>query len=136
MAGFNLTGCRAVITGASSGLGVEFARQLAPQASALLLIARRLPELEHTRDQVLALHPKLQVQVLVADIGTDAGREAVWQATAGFSPDFLINNAGVGDYGRFDDAPADRLRAQLEVNITGLVMLTHALLPLLKRPVH
>ena len=134
MTGFHLQGCQAIITGASSGLGVEFARQLAPKATRLWLVARRLPELEQTKTLVLSLNPALQVDLVVADLGTDAGLQSILAAVEGATPNLLINNAGLGDYGRFDDAPTDRVKAQLDVNITGLVLLTHAMLPELARP--
>ena len=134
MTGFPLQGCQAIITGASSGLGVEFARQLALKATRLWLVARRLPELEQTKTLVLSLNPTLQVDLVVADLGTNAGLQAILAAVEGATPNLLINNAGLGDYGRFDDAPMDRVKAQLDVNITGLVLLTHAMLPKLARP--
>jgi len=134
MTGLNLQGCQAIITGASSGLGVEFARQLAPKAARLWLVARRLPELEQTKAMVLGINPALQVDLVAADLGTEAGLQAVLTAVEGAAPNLLINNAGLGDYGRFDDAPRDRVKAQLDVNMTGLVMLTHAMIPRLAKP--
>lgn len=131
---FPLDGCRAVITGASSGLGAEFARQLAPRAAALLLVARRGAELESVRRGLPA--GTADVRILTADLATDAGRDALiatLDATA-FRPNLLVNNAGLGDYGRFDTAPAARSRAVLELNVTALTLLTHALLPRLTRP--
>ncbi len=132
--GFPLDGCRAVITGASSGLGAEFARQLATRAAALLLVARREAELEAVRR---SLPPgSAEVRRLVADLATDAGRDALLGAldATAFRPNLLVNNAGLGDYGRFDAAPAARARAVLELNVTALTLLTHALLPRLTRP--
>ncbi|MEN9813534.1 MAG: Sulfoacetaldehyde reductase, partial [Verrucomicrobiota bacterium] len=113
---FPLEGCRAVITGASSGLGAEFARQLAPRAAALFLVARREPELEAVRRSLPT--GGAEVRILVADLATDAGREAITAAldATGFRPNLLVNNAGLGDYGRFDEAPAARSRAVLELN--------------------
>lgn len=131
---FPLDGCRAVITGASSGLGAEFARQLAPRAAALLLVARRGAELDAVRRGLPA--GTADVRILTADLATDAGRDALiatLDATA-FRPNLLVNNAGLGDYGRFDTAPAARSRAVLELNVTALTLLTHALLPRLTRP--
>lgn len=131
---FPLDGCRAVITGASSGLGAEFARQLAPRAAALLLVARREAELESVRRGLPT--GTADVRLLTADLATDAGRDALiatLDATA-FRPNLLVNNAGLGDYGRFDTAPAARSRAVLELNVTALTLLTHALLPRLTRP--
>ncbi len=132
----NLQSCAAVITGASSGLGTEFARQLAPRAARLMLVARRLELLEHERAALLAKHPALSVEVCAADLATEAGCAAVVERVreTAFEPNLLINNAGLGDYGRFAEASPERLRAQMEVNMGSLVRLTHGLLPLLRRP--
>ncbi len=133
---FALTDCTAIITGASSGLGVEFARQLAPQAHALILVARRQSELEKARDELLTLNARLQVHLVVADIASETDRRTLIQSIRSLpvKPNLLINNAGMGDYGAFESADPARITALLNVNINGLVLLTHALLPLLQRP--
>lgn len=129
--GFHLEKCRAVITGASSGLGAEFARQLAPQADTLVLVARRAEALEAVKGGLSIFQAK--ILCCVADLATDAGRNEVMMflATHGVTPNLLINNAGMGDYGSFASSTADKTRTQLELNITALTMLTHAMLPLL-----
>ena len=131
-----LDGCAALITGASSGLGSEFARQLAPRAERLLLVARREAALLAVAEECRQMNPRLVVEVLVADLGNEAGRAGVveWVAGRSVAPDVLINNAGLGDYGAFADAEPARLREQVEVNIGAVVYLTRALLPLLRRP--
>lgn len=136
MPAFTLSRCSAIITGASSGLGAEFARQLAPHATTLCLVARREAELERTRSQVQALNPNLKVHLVVADVADEASRQSIltYADQHALLPNLLINNAGVGDYGSFATASADRLAAQIHVNITGLVMLTHLLLPRLQKP--
>lgn len=133
---FDTQHCCALITGASSGLGAEFARQLAPQATALFLTGRRLNALEAVRSECLTLNPQLQIHLCTGDIATDEGRGAVLEAVkaAGFQPNLLINNAGMGDYGTVATAEAAKLRAQMDLNMTALVLLTHACLPLLQRP--
>ncbi|MCP5556478.1 MAG: SDR family NAD(P)-dependent oxidoreductase [Verrucomicrobiaceae bacterium] len=131
---FSLTLCSAVITGASSGLGAEFARQLAPRACCLVLAARREEALAVTRDAVLAINPAVRVVSVPCDLATPAGREAlITQLEAqDVHPNLLINNAGMGDYGTFESATQDRLSAQIALNISALVQLTHALVPRLK----
>jgi short-subunit dehydrogenase len=131
-----LDSCAAVITGASSGLGVEFARQLAGRADRLLLVARRLEPMQALKAELMAKHTNLRVEICPADLGQVEGRAAVvaWVKAQGFSPDVLINNAGLGDYGPFADADAARLTEQMEVNMSALVHLCHGLLPLLRRP--
>ncbi len=133
---FHLEQCTAVVTGASSGLGAEFARQLAPRATALVLVARRTGALEAVKSEVLALRPGLTVHCLVHDLSADAGRAAfLAQLEAlGLHPNLLINNAGMGDYGTFASGDEGRARAQIDLNITALVSLTHALIPKLQAP--
>ena len=129
--GFRLDHCTAIITGASSGLGAEFARQLAPTAKTLLLAARREEALQEVKASLLALNPALTVHVCACDIASEAGRARLMECVDIFDlkPNLLINNAGMGDYGSFASAPADRLRGQIELNISAVVLLTHALLP-------
>ena len=132
--GFPLDQCSAIITGASSGLGAEFARQLAPQARALLLVARNVEQLKQRQAELLALRPGLAVQLCAADVTTESGRAAVLDAARQMQPNLLINNAGMGDYGGFAEADVVKVRAQVELNITALLLLTHAILPMLKTP--
>ena len=61
-------GCTALVTGASSGLGAEFARQLAPLASRLVLVARRKDRLEELASDLRRFHPHLDVRVFTADL--------------------------------------------------------------------
>jgi uncharacterized protein len=123
---FSLTGCTALITGASSGLGAEFARQLAGKASCLLLAARSEDALQELATKLTLARPELQVIVCPCDLSTDAGRTSLWQqvSASGASPLLLINNAGLGDYGAFMEAEESRIRQQIEVNITALTLLT------------
>lgn len=136
MSTFDLNDCRAVVTGASSGLGAEFARQLAGRAQALLLVARRAEALAEVRAACLALNPRLQVELCAADLAEAAGRERLVERVAvlDFSPNVLVNNAGMGDYGPVASADPAKLRGLLELNLMAPVLLTHALLPLLRRP--
>lgn len=133
---FDTHHCTAVITGASSGLGAEFARQLAPAAQALFLTGRRLEALEAVKAECLALNPRLTVHLSTADIATDEGRGSLLESvrSSGIRPNLLINNAGMGDYGTVVTAEAAKLRAQMDLNMTAPVLLTHAFLPLLQRP--
>ncbi len=130
---FRFDHCAAVITGASSGLGAEFARQLAPRADRLLLAARREPALQEVRAQLQAQHPALQVELCACDVSTDPGRARLAEhvQALNFRPNLLINNAGIGDYGSFASASEDKLRGQIDLNVTALVLLSHALLPTL-----
>lgn len=131
---FTTQDCTAIITGASSGLGAEFARQLAPSAACLVLVARRLEALEEVKAELLTLKPALDVHLVTADLGCESGRAALmqWLEQVPVKPNLLINNAGLGDYGALENAAAEKLRMQIEVNVSAVVLLTHALLPMLR----
>jgi len=119
----------ALITGASSGLGEEFAIQLAPRVKHLILVARRETLLESVATRILAKHPELTVSVIAADLAKSDQRERLIQTLAlrGWAPDLLVNNAGLGDYGEFASAEWPKLEAMLRVNVEALTHLTHAL---------
>ena len=126
-------GCTALITGASSGFGREFARQLAPSAGTLILVARRADRLEELKAEVA--RPGLTVHCHAVDLADEAQTEKFLStlAESGERVSLLINNAGCGDHGLFEDSEWRRVQAMLDVNITALTRLTHALLPDLVR---
>ena len=109
-------GCTALITGASSGFGAEFARQLAPFARCLVLSARTRPALEALAAELV--RPGLDVRIVLADLGDSSQVDALIAAAAGV--DFLINNAGLGDHGLFEKSEWSRVQAMLDVNVTAL----------------
>jgi len=125
----SLHGCAALITGASSGLGAEMARQLALRARALVLVARRLERLESLKNELS--RSGLEIQCHAVDL-TDSGKTEEFLtalAASGTKIDFLINNAGMGDHGLFEESDWKRVQAMLDLNIKTLTRLTHALLP-------
>ncbi|MDQ3314049.1 MAG: SDR family oxidoreductase [Verrucomicrobiota bacterium] len=142
-----LDGCTALITGASAGIGREFARQLAPRASALVLVARRQERLEELRDELEArsLRPaskgagqddggattKAHITLYRADLSRpeEIGGLAQWLTTEKVALDLLINNAGVGDRGDFANAELQRVQDMLRVNVVALTELTRGCLP-------
>jgi short-subunit dehydrogenase len=126
----NLDHCSAVITGASAGIGREFARQLAGRAQRIALVARRRDRLEELRLELLRRNPGLQVEIQVADLSIlehvmELGRDVLKDKPV----DFLINNAGLGDYGPVATAQPRRLNEMIQVNVLALTALTRALLP-------
>jgi short-subunit dehydrogenase len=131
MSGFDLNGCCALITGASAGIGREFACQLAGRAGALLLVARRLDRLEELRDELTKKDPNLNVHCRAVDLSQPSQIQEflAWLAREGIAIDFLINNAGLGDRGPFATGEPQRLHEMLAVNVAALTMLTRALLP-------
>jgi uncharacterized protein len=122
-------GCTALITGASSGIGLEFVRQLAPHASTLILVARRLDRLEALKGELD--RPGLTVHCHAADLADEVQIEALIAALAasGEHVSLLVNNAGLGDHGFFERSDWARVSAMIDVNIKSLTRLTHALLP-------
>jgi short-subunit dehydrogenase len=123
------TGKKALVTGASSGLGEEFALQLADLGvKHLVLTARRADRLEELRKLLVASESSPRVETITADL---AEASAVTKLIAeldqrGFSPDILINNAGLGDLGTFETSDPAKMEA---VNITALTRLTRWALP-------
>ena len=120
-----------LVTGASAGIGREFAVQLAGRAGTLVLLARRAGLLEELRASLLAGHPKLTVVCLPADLSDESDVERV-VAEVGEQAgpvDVLINNAGIGDQALFDLADWGRTRAVLNTNVLALARLTAALVP-------
>ena len=127
-------GCTALITGASSGLGVEFARQLAPQANSLVLTARRQDRLDVLKAELMRANPSLNVFCYGLDLCDSEALERFirWLFDQGIRINFLVNNAGLGDHELFQSAEWPRVKSILDVNITALTRLTHALLPTLR----
>ena len=131
---FTNKGCTALITGATAGLGAEFARQLAPIASRLILVGRREERLNELVSSLRRSSSLLQVDPFKADLALPSERErlAFWVVREEIPLNLLVNNAGLGDLGPFDSAEWERLSPMLEVNVTALTHLTHLLLPMLK----
>jgi short-subunit dehydrogenase len=126
-----LNGCCAVITGASAGIGREFARSLAKRARSLILVARRENRLLDLRAELIRAYPKLMVHIRVVDLAESAQLEAFlhWLEHENITVDVLINNAGLGDLGPFSTSDPKRISRIIEVNIAALTLLTRRLLP-------
>jgi short-subunit dehydrogenase len=118
-----------LVTGASSGLGAEFARACARRGDELVLVARR-------RDRLEALAAELggMAHVVAADLAVPEAPEALLGEVAarGLTVATLINNAGFGLAGAFADQALDRQREMIDLNMRGLVGLTHLVLPAMK----
>ncbi len=123
-----LKGQTALVTGASSGLGVAFARQLAARGADVVLVARRVERLER-----LATELRQTYGVRAVAWGGDlAAIDAVdgllrWLDAQGLAVDVLINNAGAGVHEPLVDSAWGALQTQIQLNVTALVKLTHAL---------
>jgi short-subunit dehydrogenase len=131
MSKFQLEGSSALITGASAGIGREFARQLTGRAGSLVLVARRRERLEELRDELTRRDPNLIVHIQETDLSDDRAVVELchWLELEKISIDFLINNAGLGDYGTFATSETDRISEMLFVNVVALTSLTRRLLP-------
>ena len=113
-------GKRALVTGASSGIGAAIARELAALGVDLVLTARRRDALE----TVAATCKGVKVEIVAADLGKPDAARALWaDATAGGPIDILINNAGFGYFRRFDEVDWARDAELVQLNMTSLVAL-------------
>jgi len=120
----------ALVTGASSGLGAEFARQLAREKMDLVLVARRAELLERIKGEIERTNGVV-CHVLTRDLGRPEAPEELFQETErrGIAVDWLVNNAGFGTNGRFAELPLDREREEILLNVYCLVALSRLYLP-------
>jgi len=127
-------GCTALITGASSGLGAEFARQLATLADKPFFVARRVYHLDALKADLEARHLPVKIFVYVMDLTREnQTRDFVeWLEREKISVNFLVNNAGMGDRGPFATGDWAKIHTMLELNVLALTRLTHHLLPMLR----
>jgi len=126
-----LDGCNALITGASAGIGSEFARQLADRARSLVLIARRERRLNELRDELSQQYPNIVISVRKTDLADLAQLNELmaWLDRERIDVDLLINNAGLGDSGYFATSDPIRNQQMTLVNILALTTITRRLLP-------
>ena len=133
MAKREIQGSRAIVTGASSGIGCAIARELARQGADVVITARREDRLREVCDQISAEGGR--AACVVGDItDPDTRQRTIDAATSHFGGlDILVNNAGVGALGLFEHTGAERVRRIMEVNFFALVEMTRLALPLLMR---
>lgn len=119
----NLSGKTALVTGASSGLGVDFARQLAAMGLNLILVARREEKLTEVKAEIEEKFP-VQVKLIPLDLTATQAVETLKQQIddAGLQVDVLINNAGFGIHGQFVEIPWEKEKNMLELD---MIVLTH-----------
>jgi uncharacterized protein len=123
----------ALITGASSGIGAAFARELATRKTNLVLVARSQDKLQQLAEQ-LQEQFQINTQVIVQDLSKPGAAQAIYDAIASaMTIDLLINNAGFGDYGKFLDRELSKQIEMIQLNITALVELTYLFLPAMKQ---
>jgi short-subunit dehydrogenase len=121
-----LSGYRALVTGASSGIGADIARSLARRGVGLVLVARRDDRLRTLAAELTAAHG-VAAEVITADLAAPGAAADVWRrASAGGAPDLLINNAGFGVFQKFGTIAIERELEMLRLNISVVVELAHA----------
>ncbi|HEX9998732.1 MAG TPA: SDR family oxidoreductase [Abditibacterium sp.] len=116
----------ALITGASSGIGMEIAKELARRKYDLVLTARREDKL---REIEKLLSPHVKITVLPFDLAQDDAPQQLFDALQGHPIDILVNNAGFADFGAFAESDWKKMSALLHVNILALTQLTRLFLP-------
>jgi short-subunit dehydrogenase len=114
----------AVVTGASSGIGAEFARQLAGRGLSVALAARRRERLEQLAEALRARHG-VGARVIEADLAARSGRAAVIEGTRDLDVGLLVSNAGFGMKGEHTGLSLERLLSMVEVNCAAMTELTH-----------
>jgi short-subunit dehydrogenase len=126
-----LDSCNALITGASAGIGREFARQLASRAKSLIVTARREQRLNELRAELEQQYPNIAVFPRKTDLAdpVQLNELLAWLDRARIDIDLLINNAGLGDSGGFATSDPTRNEQMTLVNIVALTRLTRHLLP-------
>ena len=118
----------AVVTGASAGIGADYARQLAADGYDLVLVARRAERLERFRTELRAT-TGVSVESLVADLGRPDDLSRVIFRAAAEDVSLLVNNAGISGYARLHEADPAVLHAVLQLNVVAPTVLTRAALP-------
>ena len=124
-----LSDCRALLTGASGGIGQAVVECLVAEGARVLLVGRQLEPL-----QALVLRFPGKVEVLQADLGERDGRAAVVAAAQRFGGlNTLINAAGINHFGLLEQQDEDQIAALIGLNVTATLQLTQRLIPLLRQ---
>ncbi len=114
---------KALVTGASEGIGFAFAKKLASEGFTITAVARTETKLKDLIKELGTGH-----DYLVADLATDAGQKKTVDELMGTHYDLLVNNAGVGVVGEFADAPIERQLQMVRLNCEAVLCLSHAFL--------
>lgn len=121
----------ALITGASKGIGKEFARIHASKGGNLVLVARNKELLESLKIELMEHHSSIHVEIIVKDLSKQNSVQEIYNELKDKSIqiDYLINNAGFGDYGFFVEKEWDRYEQMIDLNVKSLTHLCHLFLP-------
>jgi hypothetical protein len=121
-----------LVTGASAGIGAEFARSLARQGVSCVLTARRGDRLRSLADE-LEKDYEVSTRVIAADLSNEEGARSLCDQVSDLEIGILVNNAGLGYVGRFDKQDTERVVDLVRVNCLAPVLLTSLLLPGMKQ---
>ncbi len=113
----------AMITGASSGIGEELAKNLASRGFNLILTARRAERLKEIKEKLTSVFD-VKVKIICADLSITSECKRLYEEVKGVRIDMLINNAGFGLFGRFEETDLDRELEMIDVNIKAVHILT------------
>ena len=115
----------ALVTGASSGLGVDFARQLAARGANLVLVARREEQLKAVAAEIEKEYA-VRVQIIAMDLAVPGAPQTLHDqlSALGIRVDVLVNNAGFGIYGDFAEVAWEREKAMLDIDVITLTHMT------------
>ena len=121
----------AVVTGASAGLGVEFAKLCAKDGFSLILVARRKERMDELARQLLEAYSDIRVEVIAQDLGKVGAAQILHEKVMAITHDVdvLINNAGFGASGSFPRPNLPRQMEMIDLNVRTLVELTGLFLP-------
>lgn len=116
----------ALITGASAGLGIEFARNFAKDGHNLVLVARRAEKMEALAEELKDEHG-VEIKVMCKDLSKMDEVQSIFETLQkeNIHIDFLVNNAGFGDWGNFHESDWEKIEGMLDVNIKALTKLTY-----------
>ncbi len=128
----------AVVTGASGGIGLEMVRQLSAQEPGLhfLLVARREEQLKEIQAELKG--KEVRAEYLALDLSKTEETQAIERKIrkSGYAVRYLVNNAGFGWCGRFDEQPVENIADMIALNITTLTILTRRIIPLMETDGH
>jgi short-subunit dehydrogenase len=116
----------ALVTGASSGMGADFARQLAAKGYSLALTARRREAMEALAREILSARPGTKIEIIDGDLASKDCVARILEATKSMDAEILINNAGFGAYGPFESIPEEAEEIMIAVDVLALMRLTKA----------
>ncbi|MGY3778506.1 SDR family NAD(P)-dependent oxidoreductase [Isobaculum melis] len=113
-----------VITGASSGIGLETAKAFAKEGKNLILVARREQRLQVLKEEILKEHPTLKVVLMIKDLSVRNQVLAFYQETKVYQVETWINNAGLGYYGAVGEQSMEKIQQLIQLNIEALTILS------------